>query len=112
MEGITNEQWIEQRAAEIHAERRALFSFGPPPYTAMAVVKLKDGEHVNIRVRADSLDVVLFQIITPLAKHAAASEDPDFVVRFGLAMMEAANERFLASMAAVGDAGVMGVACG
>jgi hypothetical protein len=93
-----DENWINARAAAIHAERRNAFNFGPPPYmnearieTPGGLLTLRIGLHVPTKNVAD--------VLARLGEAMRRSDQPEETARAMLAYVAAADEHVASDFA-------------
>lgn len=82
---------IMRRAAEIHAERRTRFDFGPPPHgLAMDLTHAASASRWTVRI-SDHIPLEGVSALAEMLSRTCSSGDVD-VVAFGLAYVAAATE--------------------
>lgn len=96
------EEWVLERAAEVYAEHRSLFHFGPPPYVSdLAIRHTATGQEWVLRVSVHIPDSGL-DAVTSMLRSASADNDP-MRLAMGLAYLQAAED--CCRIAAMAEAG-------
>jgi hypothetical protein len=86
-----NDDLIMKRATEIHEEHRAVFEYGPPPYsTVMDLGHAPTNQRWTLRL-SDHLPPSGVEAVVKLIKVSGEAGDP-VVLAFGLAYLAAATE--------------------